>query len=251
MVSGASSAGLSTTVLPAASAGPSFQEAISVGAFQAVIAPTTPSGSRIVYAWRVRPKAGSGVTQRPSILSAQPAKWRIVSIAFGMSTMRGSKAGLPTSSASSVTKISASRSISVGEAVEQAAAIGAGHARPLAAVDLRARGDRGVDTSAGPAAATVREALLAGRRDHVERRAVGGVAPRAGDEELGRRVRDRPGRDAGFLADAHPILSSRNAVGKISDFILIAASGPTARATSVDHEGSGPSRAGLTPGGRV
>ena len=48
MLRQASSAGLSTTVLPAASAGASFQEAISVGAFQAVIAPTTPSGSRIV-----------------------------------------------------------------------------------------------------------------------------------------------------------------------------------------------------------
>jgi hypothetical protein len=49
-VSVASSAGLSTTVFPAARAGASFQEAIRVGAFHAVIAPTTPIGSRIVYA---------------------------------------------------------------------------------------------------------------------------------------------------------------------------------------------------------
>ncbi len=96
-VRGASSDGFITTAFPEASAGPSFQVAIRVGAFHAVIAPITPSGSRIVYAWRAWPNIGSGVTQRPSILSAQPAKWRIVSIALGMSTMRGSNAGLPTS----------------------------------------------------------------------------------------------------------------------------------------------------------
>jgi hypothetical protein len=39
---------LSTTVLPAASAGASFQEASSSGTFHAVIAPITPIGSRIV-----------------------------------------------------------------------------------------------------------------------------------------------------------------------------------------------------------
>ena len=49
-VSGVSSAGFSTTVLPAASAGPSFQEAIVSGKFQGVISPTTPTGSRTVKA---------------------------------------------------------------------------------------------------------------------------------------------------------------------------------------------------------
>ena len=44
-VSGASSAGFSTTVQPVASAGPIFQiEAVS-GPFQGMIAPTTPTGS--------------------------------------------------------------------------------------------------------------------------------------------------------------------------------------------------------------
>ena len=47
-VSGVSSAGLSTTVLPAASAGPSFHAAITSGKFQGTIRPTTPSGSRNV-----------------------------------------------------------------------------------------------------------------------------------------------------------------------------------------------------------
>ena len=47
-VSGVSSAGLSTTVLPAASAGASFQAAIVSGKFHGVISPTTPSGSRTV-----------------------------------------------------------------------------------------------------------------------------------------------------------------------------------------------------------
>ncbi len=46
--SGVSSAGLSTTVFPQASAGPSFQLAMFRGKFQGTISPTTPSGSRKV-----------------------------------------------------------------------------------------------------------------------------------------------------------------------------------------------------------
>ncbi|MCY1378812.1 hypothetical protein D9M68_921550 [compost metagenome] len=42
---GVCSAGLSTTQLPAASAGASFQVAISSGKFHGMIWPTTPSGS--------------------------------------------------------------------------------------------------------------------------------------------------------------------------------------------------------------
>jgi hypothetical protein len=47
-VSGVSSAGLSTTVLPAASAGAKPQPAIGIGKFHGTITPTTPSGS-----WKV------------------------------------------------------------------------------------------------------------------------------------------------------------------------------------------------------
>ena len=43
---GVCSAGFSTTQLPAASAGASFQVAISSGKFHGMIWPTTPSGSR-------------------------------------------------------------------------------------------------------------------------------------------------------------------------------------------------------------
>ena len=49
-VSGVSSAGFSTTVLPAANAGASFHEAITSGKFHGTINPTTPSGSRTVNA---------------------------------------------------------------------------------------------------------------------------------------------------------------------------------------------------------
>ena len=49
-VKGVSSAGFSTTVLPAARAGPIFQEAMARGKFHGVINPTTPSGSRTVKA---------------------------------------------------------------------------------------------------------------------------------------------------------------------------------------------------------
>jgi hypothetical protein len=47
-VIGVSSAGLSTTVLPAASAGAKPQPAIGIGKFQGTMTPTTPSGS-----WKV------------------------------------------------------------------------------------------------------------------------------------------------------------------------------------------------------
>ena len=45
-VHGVSGAGLSTTVLPAASAGPTLARLICMGKFHGVIAPTTPAGSR-------------------------------------------------------------------------------------------------------------------------------------------------------------------------------------------------------------
>ena len=45
MLAGVCSAGLSTTQLPAAIAGASFQAAISSGKFHGMICPTTPSGS--------------------------------------------------------------------------------------------------------------------------------------------------------------------------------------------------------------
>ena len=45
IAAGVCSAGFSTTQLPAASAGASFQHAISSGKFHGMIWPTTPSGS--------------------------------------------------------------------------------------------------------------------------------------------------------------------------------------------------------------
>ena len=44
-MSGVSSAGLRTTVLPAASAGANPQPAIGIGKFHGTMMPTTPSGS--------------------------------------------------------------------------------------------------------------------------------------------------------------------------------------------------------------
>ena len=44
--------GLATTTLPAASAGAMPRAAWLIGAFQGVITPTTPKGSRSVYEWR-------------------------------------------------------------------------------------------------------------------------------------------------------------------------------------------------------
>ena len=67
-MSGVSSLGLSTTVFPHASAGPSFHDAMSIGKFHGVIRPTTPSGSCSVI---VRPSAHGSVV--PVCLSTHPA----------------------------------------------------------------------------------------------------------------------------------------------------------------------------------
>ncbi len=65
-VSGVSSAGLRTTVLPAASAGAKPQPAIGIGKFQGTITPTTPSGSLKVTSrppatgiWRPNSRSGA------------------------------------------------------------------------------------------------------------------------------------------------------------------------------------------------
>ena len=68
LVSGVSSDGLRITVLPAASAGATFHEAMSSGKFHGVIAATTPTGSFTVSA---SPPATRSV--RPPTLSMAPA----------------------------------------------------------------------------------------------------------------------------------------------------------------------------------
>lgn len=69
VLSEASSAGLSTTVLPQASALAIFMAAISNGMFHAMICPHTPIGSRSVY----ESTDGSEGRVRPNILVGQPA----------------------------------------------------------------------------------------------------------------------------------------------------------------------------------
>ena len=67
-MSGVSSDGFSTTVLPHASAGPSFQLAMSRGKFQGVMSPTTPSGS-----WKVMATPPATGMVSPRCLSTHPA----------------------------------------------------------------------------------------------------------------------------------------------------------------------------------
>ena len=59
-VSGVSSAGLATTVQPAASAGAILRAIIAAGKFHGVIAATTPTGS--FTAIMRRPRTGAGIT---------------------------------------------------------------------------------------------------------------------------------------------------------------------------------------------
>ncbi len=65
---GVSSAGLATTVQPAARAGPNLRAIIATGKFQGVITATTPTGSR--RASICRPATGAGITSPVSCLMA-------------------------------------------------------------------------------------------------------------------------------------------------------------------------------------
>ena len=71
-VSGVSSAGLTTTVLPQTRAGKSFQAGMSIGRFQGVTIPTTPTGSRIVIANRLGRPDG---TTSPNMRRPSPAMY--------------------------------------------------------------------------------------------------------------------------------------------------------------------------------
>ena len=67
---GVCSAGFSTTALPAASAGASFQVAIRIGKFHGMICPTTPSGS-----WKWYATVSSSIWEMPpSWARSAPAK---------------------------------------------------------------------------------------------------------------------------------------------------------------------------------
>ena len=68
-VSGVALLGFSTAVLPTASAGATFQEAIISGKFQGTISPTTPIGSRSV---KSRPRSVTGIVS-PNHFVAAPA----------------------------------------------------------------------------------------------------------------------------------------------------------------------------------
>src|SRR5215470_6061610 len=96
-VSGDFSEGLSTNELPPASTGANFQAAISNGKFHGTMAPTTPSGSRVMSASASGP-VGATWSYTLSIASAYHCTQRA---AAGISTLTLSVMGLPTSSVSS------------------------------------------------------------------------------------------------------------------------------------------------------
>ena len=94
--------GFSRTALPAASAGKTFHPAVKIGAFQGVMASTTPSASRrTMTVW----PDGTGMT-RPSILSHQPAQYSAIS-ATRATSARASRRGLPVCADSSRARFSA------------------------------------------------------------------------------------------------------------------------------------------------
>ncbi len=108
---GVCSAGFSTTALPAASAGASFQVAIRIGKFHGMICATTPSGSWKWYATML----SSTCEIEPSWARSAPAKYRKWSIASGMSAASVSRTALPLSQVSATA--SSSRLSSIRSAI--------------------------------------------------------------------------------------------------------------------------------------
>ena len=102
-VSGDFSDGLSTRELPLARMGPIFQAAISSGKFHGTMAPTTPSGSRVISASASR---AVGATWSYTLSIASAYHW-MQRAAPGMSIFRLSAMGLPMSSVSSSASSSA------------------------------------------------------------------------------------------------------------------------------------------------
>ena len=72
-MSGVSLAGLSTTVQPAARAGPIFRVAIAAGKFHGVMSTLTPTGCRVT---RMRLAPDGAVSTEPSIRTASSAYQR-------------------------------------------------------------------------------------------------------------------------------------------------------------------------------
>ena len=93
---GAISAGFSTTALPKASAGATFQAGMAMGKFQGVIAPTTPSGSRVTST-QVPGRAPGNAS--PASRTASPAK-KCRTCAARATSASASASGLPSSRAS-------------------------------------------------------------------------------------------------------------------------------------------------------
>ena len=109
-VSGAHSGGFSTQVLPAASAGPSFQVDSISGAFHGVMMATTPAGS-----WRTRWRACAVSSGRSCSVSACSANQLMLSIARGTTPCRMRDSSTPASLLSSTQKASARWPISAAK----------------------------------------------------------------------------------------------------------------------------------------
>ena len=107
LVSGAHSGGLTTTVFPAASAGPSFQVPSISGAFHGVMIATTPAGS-----WRTMWRAWSVSIGRSWRARACSAKKVMLSIARGTTPWRMRESSTPASFDSTTQKASARLPIS-------------------------------------------------------------------------------------------------------------------------------------------
>src|SRR5690606_2964008 len=162
---GVCSLGLSTTVLPAASAAPSFATIWCTGMFHGVIAPTTPRGTRTSSAPSIR--------SRQAVVRARPANdrstaagssawlalaraagipiWRVTSAARSAACSSSSAASRPSSSAP------ASGSLAPQDAAARAAASTAlsTRARPPAPASPDAPAAQGAPTgTASPGAAT-------------------------------------------------------------------------------------------------
>jgi hypothetical protein len=138
VVPGVSGEGLSTMVLPAASAGPAFQIAITSGKFHGAMPATTPTGRLI--SMDVKPLLSTPAPE-PSSDRADPAKNRRLSAANGSSPSRKTATGFPVSATSSSVSRSAStsrRSASLSSTRARSPAVRPDHSGKAACADATA-----------------------------------------------------------------------------------------------------------------
>ena len=201
-VAGVSSDGLTTTVLPQASAGATFHVISSSGRFHGQTTAITPFGTRTAKLYALRP---SGVVISKNSVGAfftASAKTRKFAAPRGMSRCEASERGLPVSCDLGIEEIVEAPVDLRGDGLQQVGALREREPSPRALQCRRSRPATAASTSGAPAFGHVADQAA------VDRRAILELPPRGGGDEL---VADEMTESAG-AHDPRPYVPGHAAV---------------------------------------